>query len=116
MDPFLKPQETDRPVTLNRVYPSDLNIAVSSALSAALCLGLPAGLLFWLIQVQRWAPSTPIDGLVNFFQDNAVPAVLFEMLGAFGWGLFLSKTSGHRQWWWLSAATMAGVRVGDFAL
>ena len=116
MDPFLKPSVTDRPVTLNRVYPSDLNIAVSSALSAALCLGLPAGLLFWLLQVQRWAPSTPIDGLVNFFQDNAVPPVLFEMLGAFGWGLFLSKISGHRQWWWLSAATIAGVRVGDFAL
>jgi len=39
-----------------------------------------------------------------------------EMLGAFGWGLLLSKISGYRQWWWLSTATMAGVRVGDFAL
>ncbi len=38
------------------------------------------------------------------------------MLGTFGWGLCLSKISGYRQWWWLSAATTAGVRVGDFAL
>lgn len=116
MDPFIKPLETYRPVTLNRVYQSDLNIAVQSALAAALCLGLPAGLLFWLIIVQRWAPSTPIDGLLNFFRDNAVPPTILEMLGAFGWGLLLSKISGHRQWWWLSAATMAGVRMGDFAL
>jgi RsiW-degrading membrane proteinase PrsW (M82 family) len=63
MDPFLKPSETDRPVTRNRVYQSNLNIAVQSALAGALCLGLPAGLLFWLIVVQGWAPSTPIDGL-----------------------------------------------------
>ena len=40
MDPFIKPPETYRPVTLNRVYQSDLNIAVQSALAAALCLGL----------------------------------------------------------------------------
>ena len=116
MDPCLKPPETDRPVTLNRVYPSDLNIAVWSALSAALCLGLPAGVIFWLIQVQSWAPSPPMDALLSFFRDNATPSPLFEMLGALGWGLFLSKISGHRQWWWLSAATMAGVRVGDMVL
>jgi hypothetical protein len=116
MVPFLKPPETDPPITLNRVDPSDLSIAASGALSAALCLGLPAGLLFWLIQLQSWAPSTPIDDLLNFFRDNTAPPALFEMLGALGWGLLLSKISGHRQWWCLSAAAMAGVRVGDFDL
>ncbi len=116
MSPFIKPPETDRPGTLNHVYKSDLNIAIQSALATALCLGIPAGLFFWLMIVQSWAPSTPMDVLVSFFRDNAVPPVILEMLGAFGWGLLLGKISGYRQWWWLSAATMAGVRVGDFAL
>ena len=93
-----------------------MKIAVQSALAAGLCLGLPAGLFFWVIIVQRWTPSAPMDGLLHFFQDYVVPPVILEMLGAFGWGLLLSKISGYRQWWWLSTATMAGVRVGDFAL
>jgi hypothetical protein len=116
MGPFIEPSETSQPVTPNRLYQSNVNIASQSALAAGLCLGLPAGLFFWLIILQRWAPSPPIDRLVNFLQDYAVPPVILEMLGAFGWGLLLSKISGYRQWWRLSAATMVGVRVGDFAL
>ncbi len=116
MNPFIKQPDIYRPVTHNHVYKSDLKIAVQSALAAALCLGLPAGSFFWLLIVQRWAPSAPIDVLVNFIRDNLAPPVLFEMLGALGWGVFLSKISGYRQWWWLSATTMAGVWVGDFAL
>src|SRR5258707_6923312 len=83
MDSSIKPGETYRPITPNRVYQSDLNIALQSALAAGLCLGLPAGLLFWLIIVQRWIPSTPIHHLLNFVQDNAVPPVILEMLGTF---------------------------------
>jgi len=102
--------------TPSPLYQNDLKIAVQSALAAGLCLGLPAGLFFWVIIVQRWTPSAPIDGLLHFLQDYVVPPVILEMLGAFGWGLCLSKISRYRQWWWLSIATMAGVRVGDFAL
>src|SRR5688572_11690514 len=112
MDSFSEPG----PITPNRSYQSDLKIAVQSAFAAALCLGLPAGLFFWLIIMQRSAPSASIERLVNFFSQYAVPPVILEMLGAFGWGLLLSKISGYRQWWWLSMATMAGVRIGDFAL
>ncbi len=116
MDPFIEPRETYRPVRPNRVYHSDLKIAVRSALAAGLCLGLPAGLFFWLIIVQRWEPSTQIDRLVKFFQDYVVPPVILEMLGAFIWGLLLSKISGYRKWWRLSLATIVGVQVGDLAL
>ena len=116
MDSFIDPSETYGPVIPNGFHQSNLKIAVQSALAAGLCLGLPAGLFFWLIIVQRQGPSTQINILVNFLQDYAVPPVILEMLGAFGWGLLLSKISGYRQWWWLSAATMAGVRVGDFTL
>ncbi len=115
MDSFIEPSRTYRSVTPNRSYQRDLKIALQSAVAAGLCLGLPTGLFFWLILVQRWTPSPPIDRLVKFFQDYAVPPVILEMLGAFGWGVLLSKISGYRQWWWLSLATMAGVRVGDFA-
>ena len=116
MNSFIAPLEDHQSVTPNHSYPSAMKIAVQSAFAAGLCLGLPAGLFFWVIIVQRWTPSAPMDGLLYFFQDYVVPPVILEMLGAFGWGLLLSKISGYRQWWWLSVATMAGVRVGDFAL
>lgn len=116
MDSFIEPSRAYPPITPKHLYQSDLKIAVQSALAAALCLGIPTGLFFWLIVVQKSAPSSSIDHLVNLFSNYAVPPVLLEMLGAFGWGLLLSKISGYRQWWWLSAATMAGVRVGDYAL
>jgi len=116
MDSSNQPSITYQSVTPAPLYQNDLKIAVQSALAAGLCLGLPAGLFFWVIIVQRWTPSAPMDGLLHFFQDYVVPPVILEMLGAFGWGLLLSKISGYRQWWWLSTATMAGVRVGDFAL
>jgi hypothetical protein len=116
MDSFSEPSEAYRPVMPGRLDQSDLKIAIQSAIAAGLCLGLPAGLFFWLIILQRSAPSAPVDGLVNFLQNYAVPPVILEMLGAFGWGLLLSKISGYRQWWWLSLATMAGVWAGNFAL
>jgi hypothetical protein len=116
MDSAIKPAETYLPVTPKHVYQGDMKIALQSALAGGLCLGLPAGINFWLIIVQRWTPSTPINSLVNFFRDNLAPPVILEMLGAIGFGFLLSKISGYRMWWWLSAATMAGVRVGDFAL
>jgi len=116
MNSFIEPSETDRPVTPARLHPGDLKVAVQSALAAGLCLGLPAGLFFWLIILQRWEPSTQIDRLVRFFQDYVVPPVILEMLGASIWGVLLSRISGYRQWWRLSIATMAGVQVGDLAL
>ena len=95
---------------------SELRIAVQSALATALCLGLSTGLFFWLITVQRLAPSAQIDRLVAFFSKYLVPPDKLEMFGAFGWGLLLSKISGYRKWWWLSGATILSVRVGTFTL
>src|SRR5215212_6223535 len=116
MASVIESSENYRPVTPNHSYPRDLKIAVQSALAAGLCLGLPTGVFFWLIIVQRWMSSHLINTFAKFFQDYLVPQVILEMLGAFGWGLLLSKISGYRQWWWLSTATMVGVHVGDFAL
>jgi hypothetical protein len=95
---------------------SNLKIAVQSALATALCLGLSTGLFFWLITIQRLAPSARIDRLVDFFSRYLVPPDLLEIVGAFVWGLLLSKISGYHKWWWLSGAAVLGGRVGIFAL
>lgn len=116
MNSSIEPLKMDRPARFIRLDRSNLKTAVQSALAAALCLGLPAGLLFWLIAVQRWIPSATLDRLVRFFFDHLLPPVQLEMIGACGWGVCLSKISGYRQWWWLSLATMIGVWVGNFAL
>ena len=94
----------------------ELRIALQSALATALCLGLSTGSFFWLITLQRAAPSAPIDRLVNFFSRYLVPPDILEMIGAFGWGLLLSKISGYRKWWRVAGATFLGNRVGAFVL
>ena len=116
MDSFTTASETYPSVTPNHLSRDDLKIGLQSALAAILCLGLPAGLYFWVYVIQRWMPTAQGEILVNFLQAYLVPPVILEMLGAFGWGIFLSKISGYRRWWWLSAATMGGVWIGNFAL
>lgn len=116
MNLFVKPPKMQRPISFMSLDQSDLRIAVLSALAAVLCLGLPTGLYFWLITLQRSAPSPEIDRFVIFFSNYLVPPILLGRIGAFAWGFLLSKISGYRQWWWPSLASMAGFWVGDFAL
>jgi len=87
-------------------------IAWQSALAASICLGLPAGLLFWLILLQRIMPSHPVERLVTFLQNNGVLEIIGTLFGAFGWGIILSQISGYRPWWRLAVASMLGVYVG----
>ena len=116
MSSFPESSEVHRAARSISFEQSELRIAVQSALATALCLGLSTGLFFWLITVQRFAPSPQIDRLVTFFSNYLVPPDKLEVVGAFGWGLLLSKISGYRKWWWLSGATILSVRVGTFAL
>lgn len=116
MSAWIEPSKLSQPVRLLRLAQNNLKIALQSALATAVCLGLPTGLFFWLITVQRVAPSTQIDRLVTFFSNHLVPPDKLEMVGAFGWGFLLSKICGYHKWWWLSGATILGVRVGTFAL
>lgn len=116
MNSFIKPRKSSRPVVTKQLAQNDLKLAVQSALATALCFGLSTGLFFWLITLQRLAPSTQINRLVTFFSNYLVPPDILEMVGAFGWGLLLSKISGYRKWWWLAGAAMLGVRLGTFTL
>ena len=116
MSSFPESPEVHRAARSMSLEQSELRIAVQSALATALCLGLSTGLFFWLVTLQRVAPSTQIHRLVDVFSTYLVPPDKLEMVGAFGWGLLLSKISGYRKWWWLSGATILGVRVGTFTL
>jgi hypothetical protein len=116
MRSFTESSKIHRPTRFISLEHRDLKIAMQSALATALCLGLSTGLFFSLITVQRLSPSTQIDRVVTFFSNYLVPPDKLEMVGAFGWGFLLSKISGYRKWWWLSGATILGVRMGTFAL
>jgi hypothetical protein len=94
----------------------ELRIALQSAVASALCLGLSTGSFFWLITMQRAVPSAQMDRLVNLFSRYLVPPDILEMIGAFVWGLLLSKISGYRKWWRVAGATFLGNRVGTFIL
>ena len=116
MSSFPESSEVHRAARSMSLEQSELRIAVQSALATALCLGLSTGLFFWLVTLQRVAPSAQINRHVDVFSTYLVPPDKLEMVGAFGWGLLLSKISGYRRWWWLSGATILGVRVGTFTL
>jgi hypothetical protein len=116
MSSFTEPSKRSRPASFIALEKSDLKIAMQSAFATALCFGLSTGLFFWLITLQRVAPSTEINRLVTFFSNYLVPPDKLETVGAFGWGLLLSKISGYRKWWWLAGGTVLGVRLGTFTL
>lgn len=113
---FFHPVKAHRPVAQEHLHQKDWKIALQSALAAALCLGLPTGIFFWLLTLQRSAPSPEIDRLVRFFSSYLVPPILLGRAGAFAWGFLLSRISGYRQWWWVSLATLAGFWLGDSVL
>lgn len=89
-----------------------VRVAWQSALAASLCLGLPAGLLFWLILLQRLKPTHLIERLVTFLQNNGILEIVGMLVGAFGWGILLSKISEYRPWWRLVVASMLGIYLG----
>ena len=116
MSSFPESSEVHRAAPSIPLEQSELRIALQSAVASALCLGLSTGLFFWLITMQRAAPSAQIDRLVNLFSRYLVPPDILEMIGAFVWGLLLSKISGYRKWWRVAGATFLGNRVGVFIL
>jgi hypothetical protein len=90
-----------------------LRVAWQSALAAIICLGLPAGLLFWLIILLRLKPFHPFESLVTVLQNNGILEIIGMLIGALVWGIILSKISGYRVWWRLGLASMLGVYVGQ---
>ena len=112
-------------------------VAWQSALAAGLCLGLPIALMFWVLILSRLAPSKSIDSFLSLLQNTwypfanehqpsspvhdflmvlqiyVIPPNIALSLGILAWAWLFSRISGYRQWWWILAAGLAGVFIGQ---
>jgi hypothetical protein len=94
---------------------SYFRIALQSALAAGLCLGLPAGLLFWLLLYQRTNSSAFIDQVVLILQTPALNKVILLAVCSLMWSYLLGRISGYRVWWHIGIATIIGIFAGWFS-
>ena len=92
-----------------------LRVALQSALAAALFLGLPAGLLLWLVLFREASQSTIADPFVDILQANGVNKIFVLMVWSFGWSYLLARISGYRAWWRVGLATALGIIAGWFS-
>jgi len=90
-------------------------IALQSALAAGLFLGLPAGLLLWLILFREGTQSTAIDPFVGILQVNGLNKVIVLMVCSLAWSYLLGRISGYGAWWRIGFATMLGILAGWFS-
>jgi hypothetical protein len=92
-----------------------LRIAWQSALAAAFCLGLPAGLLLWLILIRQVFPSALLDQAVSFLQAHGLNKIFVLALSSLMWSFLLARISGYRPWWKIGIATILGIVLGWFS-
>lgn len=90
-------------------------IAWQSALAAALCLGLPAGLLLWLVLLQRMIYSEVLDQTVTLLQTYGLISIFILAVCSLMWSFLLARISGYRPWWKIGLVTVAGIIVGWFS-
>ncbi len=90
-------------------------IAWQSALAAVFCLGLPAGLLLWLILLQQFVHSRIVDRSVAFLQANGLISIFVLAACSLMWSFLLARISGYRPWWKIGFATATGIIVGWFS-
>jgi hypothetical protein len=90
-------------------------VAWQSALAAALCLGLPAGLLLWLILFQQIIHFTIIDQTITLLQINGLISIFVLAVCSLMWSYLLARISGYRPWWKIGFATVLGIILGWFS-
>ncbi|HXD10726.1 MAG TPA: hypothetical protein VN653_11735, partial [Anaerolineales bacterium] len=91
--------------------PKHLNyfrIALQSALAAALCLGLPAGLLLWLIVASATGYSVLVRPLIDILHANGLYSIFIVVMSSILWSYLLGRISGYRPWWRIAAASALG--------
>ena len=78
-----------------RYHPNYLRIAFQGAFITALCIGLPAGLVFWgfLLKTSLQPPFANFVELLLIDNPVVVPCVV--LLGAAGWGWALSRITSY---------------------
>lgn len=98
--------------------PQPLNhfrIALQSGFAAGLTLGLPAGLLFWLILLQEIYPNQVSEQIITFLQVNALNKVFVLVFCSLLWSYLLSKISKYKKWLQIALATVLGIMAGWFS-
>jgi len=90
-------------------------VAWQSALAAGLCLGLPAGLLLWLILFQQINHSTVVKPLVDILHANGLYSIFIVVVSSIVWSYLLGRISGYRSWWWIAVASALGILAAWFS-
>jgi len=98
-----------------RKSPSYFHIAWQSGLAALLCLGLPAGLMFWLIFFQQAGNSALLSRMIDLLQYYGMIEIALYFLGAWTWGILLARISGYRPGWQVAVVTLLGAYVGRWS-
>ena len=90
-------------------------IVWQSALAAGLCLGLPAGLLLWLILFREISHSAVIELLINILNANGLYSIYIVVISSIMWSYLLGRISGYRPWWQIAVASALGILVAWFS-
>lgn len=90
-------------------------IAWQSALAGAFCLGFPAGLLLWLVLLQRAYPLGLLERAVAFLQNHGLNKIFVLAVCSLLWSFLLARISGYRPWWRIGVATILGILIGWFS-
>ncbi len=90
-------------------------VAWQSALAAMLCIGLPAGLLLWLILLQQFIHSTIVDRSVTFLQAHGLVSIFVLAACSLLWSYLLARISSYHPWWKIGFATALGIIAGWFS-
>jgi hypothetical protein len=97
-------------------YWRDIVIACQSGVSAGLCLGFPAGIIFWLILINNATSSDITTKLMTLFVDHVEPSEIFMLLGTVSWGILLGRIVNYRHPFSLALAITAGVFIGQLPM
>jgi len=95
--------------------PNYFRVAWQGALAAGLCLGLPAGLLLWLILFRRINHSVFVELLINFLQANGLFSIYILVVSSILWSYLLGRISGYRPWWRIAVASAVGILAAWFS-
>lgn len=95
--------------------PDYFRIAWQSALAAAFCLGLPAGLVLWLILLRQIYHATVVESLIDVLQANGLISIYILVISSIMWSYLLGRISGYDQWWRIAAASALGILAAWFS-
>jgi hypothetical protein len=90
-------------------------VALQSALAAGLCLGLPAGLLLWLILFREINHSAWVERLIDILQTNGLYSIYILVISSIIWSYLLGRISGYRPWWRIAIASALGILAAWFS-